>query len=94
MIRNAGESVVVARGGRGGMGVLRPTKQDNARMQQRKSRFLVRPAMSLFWHWSSLSEMPMNDFCPGRMTSALNNQGMCVTFNLNISSALLSKKAK
>ena len=37
----AGESVVVARGGRGGMGVLRPTKQDHARMQQRKSRFLV-----------------------------------------------------
>lgn len=37
----AGESVVVARGGKGGMGVNRPTKEDNARLQTRKRRFLV-----------------------------------------------------
>ena len=36
-----GESVVVARGGKGGMGVTRPTKEDNARLQTRKRRFLV-----------------------------------------------------
>ena len=38
---SAGESVVVARGGRGGMGVTRPTREDNARLQSRKRRFLV-----------------------------------------------------
>jgi hypothetical protein len=37
----AGESVVVARGGKGGMGVTRPTREDNARLQTRKRRFLV-----------------------------------------------------
>ena len=37
----AGESVVVARGGRGGMGVTRPTREDSARQRTRKRRFLV-----------------------------------------------------
>ena len=41
MRSSAGESVVVARGGRGGMGVIRPTREDNARLQSRKRRFLV-----------------------------------------------------
>lgn len=38
----AGESVVVARGGKGGMGVNRPTPEDKSRQRSRQRRFLVR----------------------------------------------------
>ncbi|DBA71230.1 TPA: GTPase Obg 1, variant 3 [Trebouxia sp. C0005] len=40
-LTHPGESVVVARGGKGGMGVTRPTREDNARLQTRKRRFLT-----------------------------------------------------
>ncbi|KAL3158291.1 GTPase Obg 1 [Trebouxia sp. C0009 RCD-2024] len=40
-LTHPGESVVVARGGRGGLGVTRPTRQDNDRLQSRKRRFLT-----------------------------------------------------
>ena len=55
----AGESVVVARGGKGGMGVTRPTREDNARLQTRKHRFLVslsaNTRLCLHDYWLSLS---------------------------------------
>lgn len=37
----AGASVVVARGGKGGMGVNRPGPEDKARQRSRQRRFLV-----------------------------------------------------
>lgn len=40
-LMHPGESVVVARGGKGGMGVKRPTKADNARLHTRRRRFLT-----------------------------------------------------
>lgn len=42
--------MVVARGGKGGMGVTRPTKEDNARLQTRKRRFLVSVTADLLSH--------------------------------------------
>lgn len=41
LLHVSGETVVVARGGKGGMGVNRPAPEDKARQRSRQRRFLV-----------------------------------------------------